>query len=37
MRIYPLSEGSFSIDQTKVFVPFDNSENTECPTTTIGT
>lgn len=23
MRIYPLSEGSFSIDQTKVFVPFD--------------
>jgi glyoxylase-like metal-dependent hydrolase (beta-lactamase superfamily II) len=25
MRIYPLSEGSFSIDQTKVFVPFDTS------------
>jgi len=25
MRIYPLSEGSFSIDQTKVFVPFDSS------------
>ena len=23
MHIYPLSEGSFSIDQTKVFVPFD--------------
>jgi len=23
MRIHPLSEGSFSIDQTKVFVPFD--------------
>jgi glyoxylase-like metal-dependent hydrolase (beta-lactamase superfamily II) len=23
MRIYPLSEGSFTIDQTKVFVPFD--------------
>jgi glyoxylase-like metal-dependent hydrolase (beta-lactamase superfamily II) len=23
MRIYPLSEGSFSIDQTKVFIPFD--------------
>ncbi len=23
MRIYPLSEGSFSIDQSKVFVPFD--------------
>jgi glyoxylase-like metal-dependent hydrolase (beta-lactamase superfamily II) len=28
MRIYPLSEGSFTIDQTKVFVPFDTaSEN----------
>mgnify|MGYP003341905604 FL=1 len=25
MRIYPLSEGSFSIDETKVFKPFDNS------------
>ncbi len=25
MRIYPLSEGSFSIDHTKVFVPFDSS------------
>lgn len=25
MRIYPLSEGSFSIDQTKVFVPFNTS------------
>lgn len=23
MRIHPLSEGSFSIDQTKVFIPFD--------------
>jgi len=23
MRIYPLSEGSFSIDQSKVFMPFD--------------
>ncbi len=28
MRIYPLSEGSFTIDQTKVFVPFNtNTEN----------
>lgn len=26
MRIYPLSEGSFSIDQTKVFVPFDTQK-----------
>ena len=25
MRIYPLSEGSFSIDHTKVFVPFNTS------------
>jgi ribonuclease BN (tRNA processing enzyme) len=25
MRIYPLSEGSFSIDETKVFKPFDSS------------
>jgi len=25
MRIYPLSEGSFSIDHTKVFLPFDSS------------
>lgn len=25
MRIYPLSEGSFTIDQTKVFVPFDTA------------
>lgn len=25
MRIYPLSEGSFTIDQTKVFVPFNTS------------
>jgi glyoxylase-like metal-dependent hydrolase (beta-lactamase superfamily II) len=25
MRIIPLSEGSFTIDQTKVFVPFDTS------------
>ena len=23
MRIYPLSEGNFSIDSTKVFIPFD--------------
>lgn len=23
MRIYPLSEGSFSIDSTKVFIPFE--------------
>lgn len=28
MRIYPLSEGSFTIDQTKVFVPFNtHTEN----------
>lgn len=28
MRIYPLSEGSFTIDQTKIFVPFNTaSEN----------
>ena len=28
MHIYPLSEGSFTIDQTKVFVPFNtNIEN----------
>ncbi len=26
MRIYPLSEGSFSIDHTKVFVPFDTQK-----------
>jgi glyoxylase-like metal-dependent hydrolase (beta-lactamase superfamily II) len=26
MRIYPLSEGSFTIDQTKVFVPFDTNK-----------
>lgn len=25
MRIYPLSEGSFTIDHTKVFVPFDTA------------
>lgn len=25
MRIYPLSEGSFSIDSTKVFIPFDTN------------
>ena len=25
MRIYPLSEGSFTIDQTKVFVPFNTA------------
>lgn len=25
MRIFPLSEGSYSIDHTKVFVPFDSS------------
>ena len=25
MRIYPLSEGSFTIDQTKVFIPFNTS------------
>ena len=23
MKIFPLSEGSFTIDQTKVFIPFD--------------
>jgi glyoxylase-like metal-dependent hydrolase (beta-lactamase superfamily II) len=27
MRIHPLSEGSFTIDHTKVFVPFSASEN----------
>ena len=26
MHIYPLGEGSFSIDHTKVFVPFDSSK-----------
>ena len=25
MRIYPLSEGNFSIDSTKVFIPFNNN------------
>ena len=25
MQIYPLSEGSFTIDQSKVLVPFDTS------------
>jgi glyoxylase-like metal-dependent hydrolase (beta-lactamase superfamily II) len=28
MQIIPLSEGSFSIDQTKRFIPFDNSKDT---------
>ena len=27
MKIYPLSEGSFTIDKTKVFVPFDDEEH----------
>ena len=28
MNIFPLSEGSFTIDQTKVFIPFDvHSDN----------
>jgi glyoxylase-like metal-dependent hydrolase (beta-lactamase superfamily II) len=27
MRIYPLSEGSFTIDQSKVFVPFDTASH----------
>jgi glyoxylase-like metal-dependent hydrolase (beta-lactamase superfamily II) len=27
MKIFPLSEGSFTIDKTKLFVPFDESEH----------
>ena len=34
MQIIPLSEGSFTIDKTKLFVPFDDSEHelTDRPT-----
>lgn len=31
MRIYPLSEGNFSIDHTKIFIPFDNTHFQERP------